>query len=162
MVELEIEQDARFQRRDWIAQRVGWVVLAVIAALGLAGLLGGGGPLSHAEAGDAALHASFDRFVHRHAESELELSVDPGLATDGLLRLRLDRAYAGALGVTPATPEPMATATGGNDLIYTYAVTGQSPVRLRFTIQAGSIGRHHGAIAVGTHAPVRLDQFAYP
>src|SRR3712207_4138009 len=43
--DLEVAEDLTFQRREWAAQRVGWVLLALVIAAALAGLLGRG-PLS--------------------------------------------------------------------------------------------------------------------
>ncbi len=43
--DLEVAQDRTFQRRSWTIQRVGWVVMLLVAAAALAGLTGSG-PLS--------------------------------------------------------------------------------------------------------------------
>jgi hypothetical protein len=40
--DLVIEQDLRFQRRTWVAQRVGWGVIACVLVAALLGLLGSG------------------------------------------------------------------------------------------------------------------------
>ena len=41
-----IEATMPFQRRTWLAERIGWFGMGAVVAAGLAGLLGGGGPLA--------------------------------------------------------------------------------------------------------------------
>lgn len=50
---LEVSQDLNFQRREWVVQRVGWVVMAVLLVAALLGLFGPG-PLSKSIAGSAS------------------------------------------------------------------------------------------------------------
>ena len=61
--DLEISQDLTFQRRSWIVQRVGWVMLALLILAALGGLFGPG-PLSRARAGphDGPLWVEYQRF----------------------------------------------------------------------------------------------------
>jgi hypothetical protein len=39
--DLEVNEELEFQRRDWMAQRVGWTVMALVVVVALLGLLGG-------------------------------------------------------------------------------------------------------------------------
>jgi hypothetical protein len=41
-VDLDIERNHRFQRREWCLERFGWLLLALIILAGLLGLLGTG------------------------------------------------------------------------------------------------------------------------
>ena len=43
--DLEIDQDLRFQKREWAFERASWVVMALVVLAGLLGLLGRG-PMS--------------------------------------------------------------------------------------------------------------------
>ena len=45
--DLEVDEDLPFQRRAWVAQRIGWVLMALFVLAAAVGLLGAG-PLSHA------------------------------------------------------------------------------------------------------------------
>jgi hypothetical protein len=44
----EVEAQIGFQRRLWRAERIGWGCMALLVLAALAGLTGGGGPLSRA------------------------------------------------------------------------------------------------------------------
>ena len=54
-------EDMRFQRRSWIAERVGWAVLIVLALIGLIGAFGTG-PLSWQTASGGSLSVEYERF----------------------------------------------------------------------------------------------------
>ena len=45
-----VREDMRFQRRSWMVERAGWLVLTAIALAALTGVFGNG-PLSTARAG---------------------------------------------------------------------------------------------------------------
>jgi hypothetical protein len=49
--DLQIDDDPKFQKKEWRAQRIGIALLALLVAAAAAGLTGMGGPLNDAEAG---------------------------------------------------------------------------------------------------------------
>jgi hypothetical protein len=157
----EVDEDPAFQQRDWRVQRVGWAVLAMILAAGLAGLFGSG-PLSNAtvSAGDA-LRVQYERFVRHGGQTALTVrvaSVEPGP-----LQVTIGREYLAAFHVRQILPAPVRVQAGDSDLVYTFEGPGQpGPVELKFFMQPESLGSHAGRLSAGRGATVTLRQFTYP
>lgn len=61
--DLDIAQDLEHQRREWVIERIGWAIMALILLAALAGLLGSG-PLSNARIDHPGSHlsAEYNRF----------------------------------------------------------------------------------------------------
>ena len=162
---LDIEEDEGFQRREWLVQRIGWAILALIAAAALLGAFGQG-VLADAEASskEGTLHARYERLVRMHAPARIEFTLAPGLAgADGRARLWLDRRYAEELEITGIQPEPAEVSVTPALLIYQFAVAdGGRPVRVTFSVEHGRAGPSHGAAGVLPQGTVQLDQFVFP
>src|SRR5215213_620951 len=90
---LELAQDPAFQKREWRLQRIAWVAWAALVIAGLAGLLGTG-PLSKREisSSDGRLTVVYDRFVHYHHSTAIEMTLRPENENDDELRLHLSQA----------------------------------------------------------------------
>lgn len=63
----DLERALPFQRKEWIFQRLGWVVLGLFLCAAASGLLGPGG-LSRSRAGGHAFEVAYDRFGRREAD----------------------------------------------------------------------------------------------
>lgn len=163
---LEVEDDPAFQRRDWLAQRIGWTLLAVIGVAALLGVFGQGGPLASTAAMSAngSVHARYERFVRRHSPTRLEFTLAPGLAApDGLVHLWLDRRYAEGLEISSVQPEPARVSVTPALLIYSFTVAdGGSPVTVTFEFEHERAGRSRSQAGVLPQGSVTLDQFVYP
>ena len=77
--EIELDQEHSFQKIEWFVQRMGWLLLCGIIVGGLLGFLGDG-PLSStiASSPDGQLAVSYDRYLHRHAPSRIDVDVTRG------------------------------------------------------------------------------------
>ncbi len=81
--DLEMRQDLEFQRRMWVVQRVGWVMMALAALAALLGLFGGAGASSGATAGSREAPLSieeYERFlrVGKPAALRVHVGAPPG------------------------------------------------------------------------------------
>jgi hypothetical protein len=159
---LEIVVDPAFQEREWMAERVGWTLMAVIVAAALLGLLGGPGPLSRVTMvtpdGAAALH--YDRFAQVEAPMSLQLQMRAaGASGDTVVWMAAD--YAHALHVQAVTPEPESMAVGGGRVTYRFELT-DLPATVTFVVRAQRSGVLSGAVGVGSGPPLRFWQLVYP
>lgn len=162
---LDIPEEPEFHRREWRLQRIGWVVLGLVAAAALAGAFGKG-PLAHAEAmsAEGTVHVAYERIARVHSPVRLEFTLAPGLAgADGRVRLWLDRRYAEQLEITGVQPEPAEVSVTPTLLVYHFAVSdGGRPVRVTFAVEHDRAGPVRSAAGVLPQGTVELGQYVFP
>ncbi len=83
-----IQEDMGQQKRQWKAERVGWIVLTFLITAALFGLLGIG-PLSSVELAspDGELSAAYSRFERNGASSQLVIRAKGDVAGKSALRI---------------------------------------------------------------------------
>lgn len=162
--DLEIDQDLAYLHRSWRVQRVGWLGMAVVLALALAGLLGSG-PLSWQEVTvPGFLRVEYQRFARYQAPQTLTVRVDPAATHAGEVRLWVDRRYLEHARIETITPEPSRVETAADRLVYVFAMnrTGE-PATVAFDLQAERIGTIAGRVGLdGTEAAAPFRQLVYP
>jgi hypothetical protein len=155
--DLQINEDVRFQTRDWIAQRIGWGLLAALLLAGLLGLFGDG-PLSRTTRTDGhGLTVEYERYVRHSSPTTITLSISA--AASGRTRVTLDRAYLLAHDLQRVLPEPDRTMVDGDRVTFVYETPPQT-VRLR--LEPDALGRHVTAVQLDDGPPVAITQFTYP
>jgi hypothetical protein len=159
---LQVNEDLRFQRRDWFLQRVGWCVLALLLLAGLAGLLGSG-PLSRTTQADGrGLEIDYERFVRHGAQTRLMLRVAPQALDSDEVRLLIPRDYLMAYQVERIDPEPESTRSAGEYVEYSFRVRAREPLEVRLTVEPDELGSHWGSIRLDGGSEVNVVQFTYP
>jgi hypothetical protein len=121
--ELEIAEDIRFQEREWKVERIGWVLLALIVLLALAGLFGTG-PLSSASVDDAdgALTVGYERFIRHDGRSTLTIDVTGDQASNGEIEIWLSQEYLDAFELQNVSPQPADVIGAGDRTIYVFTI----------------------------------------
>lgn len=163
----EIASAWRFQQRDWIVQRAGWIVMALIALAGLIGLFGSG-PLSGAVAGDqrSPLWVEYERFSRIQAPTSIRVYAGADLIQDGQLRLWVNRSFLDQYQVQSLTPHPQEMTIQPHRLTYTFAaLKGNGPAVITFHLMPQRVGRHAAQIGGGLAKPdrsVSFWQLTYP
>lgn len=83
---LDIEEDLPFQQRTWKVERVGWILMALIALASVLGLIDKG-PLSQNRKGDpSTLEVQYNRFIHLETPAQLRVR----LPSQGSFSLQLE------------------------------------------------------------------------
>lgn len=156
----DIGEDLAFQRRNWRAQRVGWVLLGLLIAAGLAGLLGPG-PLSDVSARDGErLEVEYERFVRHGSPSDIRVTIPrPGTK---LVRVAVSRDYLDAVWLMEILPTPMRVQAADSDVVYTFERLGSGPLEATFGIRPKALGTHEARIALDDGSRVSVRQFTYP
>jgi hypothetical protein len=157
-------QDLDFQRREWAAQRVGWIVLALLIVAALAGLLGDG-PLSRTQAAshDGALRLQFDRFARVGATTMLRLRFRPAHNGDGNHRIWLQGGYQEATRIREVSPTPDHVEDDRGRVVYVFrAFQPERSTEVAFYVQPRNPGLQSGRIGVVDGASVAFRQFIYP
>lgn len=161
-MDLQIEQDERFQRREWRAERVGWTVLTVFVLAGLVGLLGAG-PLSSATAGerDGPVRVQYDRVAHLEADETVTFRFGPGAVVDGAVTMTLTGTWTGALDVSGIFPEPAEHRLVPGGMVLEFAVDQPGDLSATVTYRAAHAGGLAATVTVGD-STVAFHQLVLP
>lgn len=162
--DLEIEQDLPFQEREWTVQRVAWVLLLALLALGLAGLFGTG-PLSSAtkEAGDGALAVDYQRFIRHDGRTTLTFTLDGSLASAGELELWIAQEYLGDVEVQGISPQPTETRAESDRVVHVFTVPDPgTTLEVRFSLRPQAMGRLTVEAGVPDGPSLGFSQLSYP
>lgn len=160
---LDLDQDAGAIRRAWRFERIGWGVIVLAIAGGLAGAFGDG-PLSSASvvSADGRVGVHLERVVRYNAPSTLEVRLAPDGVGDTIVTVSLDTAYLRAVDVIRVTPEPVRVRASPDQV--EYHMLRPDPARsmtITFAIQAGTPGRHRVRLGT-TSGSVEFDQLVLP
>ncbi len=162
--DLEISNDPEFQRREWSAQRVGWVVWLAVIVAALAGLMGEG-PLSDATAGaeDDLLRVQYHRFVRHAAPRTLKIQLQPGAVQGKQARVWINQEYLEGLEIQDITPEPSSVEAASGRVIYVFDLDKKGePATILFDLEHESIGRKVARVGLDDRQVVSFTQFVYP
>lgn len=161
---LEIAQDLDFQRKEWRVQRIGWVVMALIALAALLGVTGSG-VVARATTGDAGsrLQLTYSRFDRLDAPTTLDVQIAGDAVTGEQVALWVDRDYFQSLQIEQVVPEPEAVRGAGDRLTYVFGVDAPGqPMTITFDLRHTSFGPKSGWIALADEPPLDFSQFVFP
>jgi len=160
---ITIDEDMVFQRREWMIQRVGWVVILLLLIAGLFGALGGNGWLSHGEAKAGSLALEYERFTRQRRPTSLQVRVDPASARDGRVPIWLDQAFLDRIDVERVEPEPVETRAGADRVVYQLAlVDPQRPAQVTIAYQPADLGVTQIRLGIVGGDAIAIDQVVYP
>lgn len=159
---LDIERDEDFQRREWMWERGGTVLLVLFIVAGLIGLLGTG-PLSWAErdSADGVVTVAFDRLTHHEADDSMTLVFEPGAVSDGSVTVELTGTWPGGVDIQSISPEPAEQRAVADGLVLEFAVADVDRVEATVGFRAQEYGPLRGEVAVAGRS-VSFSQFVLP
>lgn len=161
---LEIDQDLQFQEKEWRAERIGWVVMALIVLLGLLGLFSRG-PLSGSTARSSGgqVEVEYERFLRDRSPVELLLRMPEPRAQGEQISLWVDKQYLQDFEIRDISPSPEQTIEAGDRLVYIFNTQpGGQPFEVKFNLQAEATGVLDGRAGVEGGEEVQFSQFIYP
>jgi hypothetical protein len=145
------------QRRFWMVERVGWVVLTLIILWAAAGGAGGG-PLSQTRLQGAGVELGYDEFTRRGARTPIELRWPA--ASDRELTVSLDGAFVDRMkldfylhGLSPVRSGQTVTLSLGRPT---------EPGRLVFNAHPVEFGTSSSEIRIGGQPIGRISVFVFP
>lgn len=160
--ELDNSEDLAFQRRWWIVERTGWLVMFLVVVAGAAGLLGRS-PASRAEVTDGSASLKYERLARLHAPSDLALHVLQSPTASRELSISLSREYCRDVRVVDITPTPESSTINDAELTYRFRLEpGQTGMPIDFKLNMETLGRLEGWVRIREQPPLRLSQFVYP
>lgn len=157
---IELPADEPFQRVEWLIQRAGWLLWAVVLLAGLLGLFGSG-VLSNATAvsPESGIQVSYQRFLRYHQPAELRVTLAESFAQS---KLKLNREFLDSVQIVRIEPEPVDSTlmTDGIEYIFASSESTNSIVLVFFEYER--MGKCQGKLQLNDSQPVAFSQFAYP
>ncbi len=160
---LEINQDMVFQRRTWIAERIGWAAMAVLvigAALGAFAA----GPMSWTTVRDpqGRLSIEYGRLQRRSAPATVKVLVPAETITPEGLTIEVDRAFIEAFKIETIRPEPRQSTAISDGMRLQFGATPREPATIVFYCTAERIGLSRPRLGLAGRELVELPVFVYP
>jgi hypothetical protein len=155
---LEIDEDVAFQRKEWLAQRLGVALLFVFVLGALLGVTGMGGPLSHQVAGepDGPVQLEYDRFVRRGGIATIKVRLN---GISGSPRLWISSQYIDHVHIESIDPRPDSVSIEHNRHVYT--VPTKSPqATITLQVKHETFGRLEGEIGIADSLSFRFSQLS--
>ncbi|MGE4219894.1 MAG: hypothetical protein AB7G39_10640 [Alphaproteobacteria bacterium] len=156
-----IREDMGFQRRFWRWQRAGWLGMAAVVLLALAGLFSNG-PLGRIEAGaaDGAIAVEADRFLTQGTSFVWTIRLAPQGAETPLL---VGPDFARAVTIETLQPAALRATNAPDGLRLVFATppgSGRLTVRLTGRTEGG--GTLHAAFGAAGGETVSITHLVYP
>jgi hypothetical protein len=157
----DFESELVFHRREWRVQRVGWVFMALLPLLALAGLFGEG-PLSAVRvSNDAIGMLQYERFTRKGADTVVLIEPAARGTPAQTVQVALASDYLEAFKIEQITPEPASTQLANGRVVFEFQQAGAG-AGIRFHLEPERIGTHDTELIVDSARPVTVRQFTYP
>jgi hypothetical protein len=154
-----VQENMRFQKRSWIVERLGWLVLLAIPAFGLTGVFGSG-PVSWTHASGGTLAVSYERF--ERATRTSSFIFDLGAAAGNERTLHLSAPFQRDFEFTSIQPRPLRDQTGQDGIDLTFAVQSDATDRVVIWARPRSYGLSGITASVDGGPATAFWIFAYP
>ena len=153
----------RERRITRIVHRAGVTVFVLILLAALAGLIGKG-PLSKTvvASSDDTLRVEYSRFIHYQGPVDLKIDVGAASTSNGVIRLRLSKAFVDDVEIERIDPQPVAEAAGAEFFTYTIETETNAATEVRVHFVANHFGRLAFEVGLTDRASVSLRHFAFP
>jgi hypothetical protein len=161
--ELEIDEDIVIENRSWTAERVAWVLMAILLLAVLLGFSGNGGlkGINKRIAGSQAtgIEVEYDRYLRREAPTEIKVTLYAP-AAETAKELQFSNDFYDKVQVEQVIPEPTEVSTHENGITYKFAGTA-TIMPITFYLQPKHMGTQEIQVQAGERS-VSFSQFVYP
>jgi len=156
-------------RREWVVQRMAWVVMALVLVGALVGFFGNG-PWSErtAVSEGGGLSVEYQRVVRFQAQTHLVFTLEAEGGSP--VTLVIGDGYLGHFDLESVVPEPESQLAGPDQMVLTFRpVRAGEPVRVSVRAKVEKLGTIAGVFTLqagdirgGVPQRVRIEQFALP
>jgi hypothetical protein len=160
---LELDSLTVATEREWLIQRLGWIVWTGVIVAALVGFMGRG-PYSDsiATSSDRTTEVSFNKYVHYHSPETLEITLRPESDTE-TARLFLSRSLLDNMEIRRTEPEATKSILAQDGVFYDFA---KQPlvdsIKIVMHVDYQKFGNISGEIGLAEHPAAALNQFVYP
>jgi hypothetical protein len=143
-----VYEDMHFQEISWTFQRVGWVVLALIAVLALTGVFSHGYFSNAVARQDGfALSVNYERFQRMSALHRFDVTMAPGAEDD--VRLTFNKAFTDLYEIDSIQPQPLRSNASNGGIVFTFDL----PERGNFNAMIWARPRNFGYVPLEIGTP---------
>jgi hypothetical protein len=161
VADLSTPEVERHHRIDWIVQRFGWVLFALILIAALAGLLGPG-PLTHTIEASPEGTFSVDYQILERYEAPARLKIELNGASQPEVKLRLTKSFFDAVTIETISPPPLKVEASDGDPVYVFPASDREPNTIVLRYTPDEFGRLNFAVAVDNSALLEVRQYILP
>lgn len=152
--DLEIDEKLHLHEKGWIIQRVGWIVIFSIMAVGALGLFGQGwASKQHPSQGD--INVEYERFFRYETEMEIRVQTNGHIAS-----VSLPQEYIKNFRRMRLEPEPENNTTANGEVVYHFLPSGNRILTIYLVPKTQ--GAISGTLKVNGTASFDLHHFIYP
>jgi len=157
-----VSEDLDLQRATWRVERIAWLALLVLTAAAVAGVFGGGGPLSATRVGgaEAGLSVAYDRFARAGAGTRIRIAAAPSASQERTLVL--SGAAIRSLTVDAVHPRPLEQRSTSGGAAWTFRADAGAPLVIQVEARPVRAGVLRSSFAVDGRPPVHVLQIVYP
>ena len=161
MGDIEIEEDAAYQKRFHKAQRVSWAMMGVAVLLALAGLLGPGlSGTNGSESPDGTVRTEYNWTIYYQKDSEMTVKVKT--TEGGALSVWVSRDYLESVYIKQMVPRPEEVVAAPGRIYYVFRLDESvRELEINLYFQPLRVGRLSGSIGNGSSA-AEFSQFVFP
>ncbi|MGK9049885.1 hypothetical protein KXR63_21255 [Stutzerimonas chloritidismutans] len=155
-----IEEDMRQQQRQWVSERIGWIILSLLIIAAVFGLFGIGS-LSSAKLAstDGDLKIEYGRFERNGASSQIVIRAKGD--AEGHVELKIEGAFFERFSIENIHPQPSTVISyeGGQQM--SFNTEPRKFAAIYFSLRPNKTGSSKSTIISGT-SRLEMNQFTYP
>ena len=156
----EILRPKRFQRREWLVQRIGWVLIGLVLLAAALGVFGSG-PLAKRMSANPALQIDYEWLTRNHSQTTWKLT-PRAPPVDGRYRVVLDANWAQHFQVNAIQPQPSSSSLADGRWVYEFEARDARALQIVFHVETRKAGMLEGSIQLNDAAPLQVALFVYP
>jgi hypothetical protein len=156
-----IQEDMKFQRRMWLAERIGWIVMGVLLIAALTGFFFHG-PVSRATAtsSDNAVSVGYERFAHKTARTYFTIRVNTPLSREVLVRL--GPSFVAIHDIEIMEPMPIRSSSGSQGLELVFAPSSTADLAIHIAMRPKQAGIMRTQVEIEGSGVLKIAQLIYP
>lgn len=153
--DLEIDESIEIQKKGWVVQRIGWVLMFIFLGLASIGMFGSG-VMSKKTIEGANQKMEYQKYFRFEARMEMKIDV---LSPPGGTTVSFPAEYLQKFRIESVVPEPKENKTENN--MVNYLFDGSGPMKISFYLIPQSMGDIKAQVRVNDQL-YNFNQFIYP
>jgi hypothetical protein len=152
----------RSLRQEWKAERIGWLLMALLILVALLGGFGQG-PLAHASRAAGPLQLHYDRLVRRGVSTRFQLTVLPEPNRPAGLTIWIAESFLEAAPLQEVSPEPNQRTSADGRLVLEFAAPPPGePSHIILTVLPRRAGQQRGELGFPESPRLQFGLFVFP